>query len=364
MPLTLSIYLDLIRFIASLGVFLEHLSSEPMTSEVIWGQLGRYGAVSVTVFFVLSGYVIAYVSANRENTPGSFIGSRVSRLYSVVIPALVLTYVFDSIGMSLNPELYASHRILWKPESWAGYISSLFFVDEYRIFGFHGISPGTNGPYWSLSFEATYYTIAGLILFTPLRFALPVAMLLLFVAGRTVAALLPVWLLGFYLYRYGGHFKLGLGASLLALLVSATLLLELPAISSLFPVDNWGHYFPWGRGAINRNLSADYLAAGIFAVHLLAARQVANHLKHPFKRAEPVIRWLGSLTFPLYCFHFPALCLFRALSPWPEDSWQNAVFLATAVFALTALLTPLCDLFKVAIRNRISSPAIQVAPKT
>jgi peptidoglycan/LPS O-acetylase OafA/YrhL len=55
--------------------------------------------LAVMVFFVLSGCVIAYTTFQRH--PGDvqkYIIARLSRLYSVVIPALILTGILFFMG--------------------------------------------------------------------------------------------------------------------------------------------------------------------------------------------------------------------------------------------------------------------------
>ena len=61
------------------------------------------------VFFVLSGYVISHVADTRETTPRAFLTARFARLWSVLIPAMLLTIACDVIGRNLghNPAAYA-----------------------------------------------------------------------------------------------------------------------------------------------------------------------------------------------------------------------------------------------------------------
>lgn len=353
MPLALSLYLDVVRFLAAIFVLLDHVSSAPITSNVFWPRLGQYGAISVMVFFVLSGYVIAYVSSTREKTASAYFGSRVSRLYSVVIPALILTFLFDMLGMAIDPDLYKIQKILWKPESWAGYASSLFFVNEYQIFDFGGISPGTNGPYWSLSFEAAYYVVAGLVLFSSVWVAVPAALLIFALAGKTIAALFPVWLLGFFLYRYRDRIKVSRNVAVAGFILSLIALVLLPNIGYRLPNDNFGHFFPWGRAPFNRNLALDYTAALIFGAHLVCARNLAPYITIKSNNIAALIRWFGGLTFPLYCLHYPALCLFRAVRVLPENSWMYVISMLLFVFALTVALTKVSDKLKTWIRERL-----------
>jgi peptidoglycan/LPS O-acetylase OafA/YrhL len=65
------------------------------------------GLDAVMVFFVLSGFVIAYTS-ERESTATIFVASRIARLWSVLLPALLITAVADAIGVWFNPNLYSS----------------------------------------------------------------------------------------------------------------------------------------------------------------------------------------------------------------------------------------------------------------
>src|SRR5579863_8933339 len=342
----LSLYLDLIRFLAALGVLGGHLVSEPFTTEVLWPPLGAYSTASVTVFFVLSGYIIAYVTSTRERSAGAYAISRISRLYSVVLVGLVLTFACDRIGMRIDPGLYQRPNVLAKPESATGYLASLLFVNEYQVFHFGGIAPGSNGPFWSLSFEASYYLIAGLVLFAPRWVGLLASLALLSVAGRTVAALLPVWALGFALYRWRARISLSPTTALVLMPLTALALLGSSHLRHRLPSLNFGLAFPWDRSQRNRDLMSDYMVALIFAMHLAAAQRWLAQRANPGRMLSRIGHGLGTLTFPLYCTHFPALCLFRALSPWPMNSIANAVFLALAAIALAAAITPGCELLK------------------
>ena len=106
MTAALSLYLDLVRFVAATVVLLSHFAY----TRISGGEyliLRRFGADAVIVFFVLSGYVIAYVSTERERTPGEYAINRCARLYSVVFPALIATVILDQMGRVLDPALYA-----------------------------------------------------------------------------------------------------------------------------------------------------------------------------------------------------------------------------------------------------------------
>lgn len=348
-----SLHLHLLRLAAALAVFFEHLASYPFTRDTVWPRLHAYGTIAVTIFFLLSGYVIAYVVSTRERTAKQYLVGRASRLYSVIPIALLLTFVFDTIGMMVNPAFYTIPKVLMKPESWAGYLSSAVFLNEFQVFRFDGISPGTNNPFWSLSFEGAYYLIAGLVLFSRRIIWVPASLLILALAGRTIIALLPIWVLGYGLYHARVRLALPAVASWFAFLASAGFVLALPDIARHLPSDNFGVRFPWGRGPYNRNLVQDYLTAVALSVHLIAARQVLASSVRIHATVKATLEWAGSLTFPLYCIHYPVICLLVAISPWPNTSGVHLAFVGLTTGAVVIGVTPVCEGVKGWLRRRL-----------
>lgn len=353
LPIYVSLYLDVVRFLAALGVFLHHLSADPFSKGIIPGWLSQHGPTCVIIFFVLSGYVIAFVSHERETTAASYIVSRISRLYSVSLVALALTLLLDTVGMRLNPEVYTTRNVHGMPELITGYLSSLFFVNEYEPF--HYISwPGTNAPYWSISFEATYYLLAGLFLFLRRSLAVPLSVLLLFAAGRTIAVLWPLWLLGFALYHFSGRIQLRRSQQIILFFASSAIIFAMPKlIPHLYP-DNFGMCFPWGRKPFNQKILADYVIGLTFAANIVSVHGLLRPYAVVLEHIAPAIRWLGSLTFPLYLLHFPAICFFRAISPARDDSLFNVLFIFFCVTALVIALTPVTERVRGFIRRRLT----------
>lgn len=94
-----SLYLDVVRPVAALVVLLSHVGDQ-------LSFLASAGVQAVDVFFVLSGFVIAHVSASRERDPRVYFISRAARIYSVAIPTLILTVILDSIGLQENAAAY------------------------------------------------------------------------------------------------------------------------------------------------------------------------------------------------------------------------------------------------------------------
>ena len=145
----LSVYLDALRFTAAMVVFLAHASYARLTGGVLPG-FGLLADDAVMAFFVLSGFVIAWTAEKKKHAGlGEYASARLARLYSVAIPALLLTVVVDPIGLRFAPEIYP-------PNVYEGDVpllrlgAALIFCNE---LWFATIRPFSNGPFWSLGYE-------------------------------------------------------------------------------------------------------------------------------------------------------------------------------------------------------------------
>lgn len=360
MSRAMSAYLDLVRFLAAVAVFVGHLSVDALTGGAVWWRLGAYGAAAVAMFFVLSGYVIAFVVDTREKTAGAYVTNRIARLYSVVLIALIVTLACDTVGMALNPDLYG--KVMSKPPELVSYVASLFFIQEFLALGLGGAAPGTNSPFWSLSFEAAYYALAGLILFAPRWLSVPASLVLMATAGNTITALFPVWLLGFLVFHYRAKLAMPRAFALVLFVCSAMAMLIMPFVTWRLGSGHFDLSFPWGRGPFNRQIVYDYVVGVACAVNIVAARALLTDDVALNDTAASIARWLGSLTFPLYCLHFPILCLLAAISPFNLASWPNVFLLVVVPLAMTAWLTPKCDWWKVKIRDALQRPRLASRP--
>ena len=189
-----SLYLDLVRPIAALIVMLSHVSQTALTD----GQMAVFaytGTEAVDVFFVLSGFVIAHVCARGETDWRDYAISRATRIYSVAMPALLLTAAVDAIGLRHDPSIYEAGYQPFTP----GLVlrSVLFLGEQWNSHRF----PGSDGPYWSLGFEVWYYVAFGVFMFAPRGWRWLGAAATLAFIGPKVAVLFPIWLMGVAAYR-------------------------------------------------------------------------------------------------------------------------------------------------------------------
>lgn len=309
-----SIYLDLVRFSAAMIVFVGHLSGVRFSGGMFW-QFGAYMDEAVTIFFVLSGLVIAYVIDTREDDAGSYAVARAARIYSVAVPAILLTVVLDSLGMALRPELYNADWGFSAGNYWRDVIGGVFFVNQ---LWFMDRTVGSMLPYWSLNFEVWYYALFGVLVFAPKRWAIPVVLGMLVFLGPRIASLWPLWLLGVATYHalvrihvpqvLGWVFCLG---PLLVYCAYDLLSRHAGAQDSL-------------EGLLDlRRLSHDYFVGLLFALHLYGFNLISHRFGGILARWQGTIRWVAGATFSIYLLHVPIAQFLTTLTPWPPFAWQT-----------------------------------------
>ncbi|TPG44911.1 acyltransferase [Roseomonas nepalensis] len=321
-----SLYLDFVRFGAALAVFLSHMGQKRLTAGFLW-QAVPYGAEAVMVFFVLSGFVIAYVTDGRENSARQYAVNRAARLYSVVVPALLLTAVLDTIGKALRPDLYTG---AWGYLDWnlpEQFIRALTFTHEVwsPIRG-----PGSNIPFWSLGFEVPYYLIFALAIFArPAWRGLAVGIAVLLV-GPEIAGLLPIWLMGVAAYHVCK--RVSISRSLGKVLLIAPVILW--AINEVY-LWQVGH-FPPGSDRVHH--IDEYLIGALFATHLVGFHTVSDVFAGVLNRCARPIRWLAGATFSIYLYHLPVATFLTTVMGWDAGSWQSRTVLMLGVLPIVLLL--------------------------
>lgn len=343
-----SIYLDLLRLAAALVVFVHHASYARFHGSWLQGLSG-YGHESVVVFFVLSGYVIAYTREHKDHDWRHYAVQRLSRLWSVALPAIALTLALDAVGRSFEPALYADVT-----GGWGRVLASAAFVNEFWI---EGWAAGSNIPMWSLSYEAGYYLLFGVLSFASARWRGPLALLCAAVVGPRLLLLLPAWWLGVVIYRSPRVRQLGVtpGAWLAVAGLVWALALVLGKVGNQYVT--WRLLAvlppPWAplMGHSEAFLSDNLIALGV-------AAHVAGMSAWLRGRGAPagLSRWASRLsraTFPIYLFHYPLLqCLAALAAVWPALALGGVTVLA---LALSAALTEPCERLRQVLRRWLAA---------
>ncbi|TVV72917.1 acyltransferase family protein [Sphingomonas solaris] len=318
-------YLDMWRVIAAVVVVLGHLND--------WSGKGldlfrpAAGAQGVLVFFVLSGFVISHVVTRREGDWRSYAIARGARLYSVALPALVLTFVVDALCAPL-PHWILGDSVTGSPV--LQYAAGVTFLTE--VWGRH-IQIGSNTPYWSMGYEVPFYICFGLAWFLPGRWKwLSLGAVAIF--GPRIAIMGLLWLLG-----AGTQFacrRRWLGARAGAVLFGAAMLSW-----AVFQVLVHRGAIGWSNTPLYwhklRDLPGDFFVAGLFAASILGIDAACRERAVPAALMRGV-QWIAGATFTLYLMHVPIAQAFLSLVPVRLDTAAGKVaLLATILLATLAI---------------------------
>ena len=292
----------------------DRASSHGWGAEVFYAATGL-GHQAVIVFFVISGALVTQsmlrsIAAGRWSL-GAYAIARLTRLWVVLLPILVIVAGLDRLALVLG-----SSGIDGEPYGWIGsagtaatfdtslsaWIGNAVFLQTILVPPY-----GSDGPLWSLAYEAWYYVVAGLLCAawqarrTRLRWIVPIAAAssLAFVLPPAIVMLAPAWACG------------ALFALLKARAASPT------------------RAGTWQKGA----------SGAVFLVCVLSSRaRLGDHrllldyglaisaawLLHAFDRAIIAaslvrgIQWLAARSYSLYLSHCPVIAFVTALSLGPH----------------------------------------------
>ena len=284
-----SALLHAIRWIAALIVLLGHtqMYARQKTGSGAFGleYVGDHAHAGVVLFFVLSGFVIAWsVDKREELTWRKYYVDRFSRIYSVLPIAILFTIIIDSVGGQLS-NAYGNPLLIPQDHYWVR-----LFVNLCSVQGFQGyrVQFGSNPALWSIGYECFYYLVFGLIFFWRQIFhsrimpAIVVVLALFLLAGTIVALYFVIWLLGFLAYRVQKKVALSRGYFWLILVL-------------VIFINHFVVYKALGTIEYLRDFSLGLVVAALFVPVTPSVGAVKVH------------KFFADFSFSLYAFHMPIL---------------------------------------------------------
>jgi peptidoglycan/LPS O-acetylase OafA/YrhL len=347
--------LDGLRGLAATGVLVLHVwmfsygdSHRPPKGllDLTLGEL-RLG---VQLFFVLSGFLLfrPFVGAALD---GVRHGPSLVR-YAIRRAARILPGYWLALGVAFLLLRHLDHPMQIDPAQLPVF---LLFAENHFLETIKHLDP----PMWTLAIEVSFYATLPLAGLLALRLGShrgrQLALTLLIVAGgllSTVLAYTHHWpeTLSTSLLPHLTEFGAGMTA---AVLLHRRTLRPLPAgavavAGVLLIVSNsWWH--ATGSGSVElRNLVGD--APGVAGIALVLATLVAGPWEGVLLARGPA-KWLGSISYGVYLFHFPVIVALRMTDRWPEDSLGRDLL---AVLAITLPAATISWLF-------VERPAIRWA---
>lgn len=360
--------LDGLRAIAVLLVFLAHSGLE----KIIPGGLG------VTIFFVLSGYLITTLMRSEFQRNGriDFSGFYLRRFLRLMPPLFIVV---------LLAALLAEADIISGHFSGSGLLAALFYLGNYHMIwhDFHGVPAGM-GVIWSLAIEEHYY------LFFP-----PLALLLLRKGSKAWSVgLLGLLCISVLAWRYWLVWQ---GASADYLTMATDTRVDAILVGSLMALA----YNPWlptrlapapgARARLTEWIVAS-VCLGILLLtmlyrndifrltlrHTLQALAIAglihlavSHAEHwafGWLSARPLV-YIGSISYTIYLSHH--VILLGLAKHWPQLGWAGLTLLgALLTLAVAEPMRRWVELPCARLRQKLhrktpagtSSPGLMAAP--
>ena len=344
--------LDVLRGPAALLVLAEHwrnllfldfadLESPGVLLKIFYVVTGA-GYEAVMVFLVLSGCVMAHAMRSMRQrsawTWRSYLSARLTRLWIVLIPALVLTACWDQLGMWVggSDSIYKGTgfgHILNDPVAQNSthlvFVGNLAFLQKILVPVF-----GSNGPLWVLSYMVVYY-IAYAALVVALAegntrwWARAVALMgaigLLVFCGTAIAVLFPVWLSGVAAYWLFVRCPFPVRAAVPGFLFG-TVLLAGCIVGSRAGVDLGYVNWVWLVGA-----------SCAVAVYCGLSAKASDRLSQWTRPLKP----LSAVSYSVYLLHVPLLVFVASLlfqdnaDRWNPDARHFAIAIPIAVVTLS-----------------------------
>ncbi|MGY8818127.1 MAG: acyltransferase family protein [Pseudomonadales bacterium] len=324
-----SLLLDFIRAVSAFIVLLAHVQQILVSptwmpfslsgrSDIVPFLYSQIGAIGVMVFFVISGFLIAYSIANNLKksryesfSAKKYFRSRLLRLYPPLIFSQVLVllvfgvfYFFEinsAVSFTTGKELYLARNEF--DFHFVDYAGSFFFLNNIVS----GVSsPIINGPLWSVAQEFWFYIIAGLLVAS---FYQPTMLIpLVLVLGSIISEADVFFLYGFGVWLLGAaaavvHMKKLHQSNIGLLSIVALVALFLWVALLYFNEDSYvraRHQFVFG------------VAFSFILLLLLANKNVLREMACSWYVRK--ISRQAAFSYTLYLIHFPLLLLVWAVT--------------------------------------------------
>lgn len=335
---TFSLYLDLARFLAAVLVVMSHYVRFGILNGSAAAYLPDLGREAVIVFFVLSGYVIAYTAENKKLSFREYAIARCSRIYSVAAPALIIAFAIVFVATKTNGGDVGAKYVIDNAYLYIPF--HLLFLGE--LWNFSEVPPWL-GAYWSLGYEVWYYILFGAIYYLAGAARYFAAILVLAVMGHKLWLLMPVWWTGVFLYRNQERYQPRQKTARIGWFLTLTLLLAYKAAGLDTVLRELGNHI-WGIQSLKLGSSDRYLAD--YAVCLLVG---LNFFFASYAKFDALLSWsrsikaFSSYTFTLYLMHGLVISAWNYFYGNRFPAFFNALLLTALITVVTFVVGMLTE---------------------
>ncbi|ABY46501.1 MULTISPECIES: acyltransferase family protein [Bacillus] len=321
--------LDSLRGLAILGVILYHINFNWMPG----------GFLGVTVFFVLSGYLITDILAiewknNKRIDLKKFWLSRARRLLPGMLIMLIVTLAWITI-------FHSSLLVKMRGDSLAAllYFSNWWYIYHKLSYfdSFSQLSPLNH--FWSLAVEEQFYVVWPFVISLGFYYIKKQSRMILFICLGAIASALAMAIL----YEPGtdpSRIYYGTDTRAFSLLIGAALALIWPSsrlASKIIPQARLILDIIGGVALIiiltmfwKTNQYEPFLYRGGMVLLSIATALLVANLAHPasriaqFLRFRP-LRWMGVRSYGIYLLHYPIITLTTPKVNTGEFSFTRAI---------------------------------------
>jgi len=350
-----SLRIDVVRGVAILLVLLHHFNIAYRLDDTLLGgvfgwdavrAVARNGNYGVTMFFVISGYLI---TSNTERRWAGLAHVSARAFYTLraarILPCLLLLLTVVNLLAAGGVAIFQNRPQGGEPISfWLVNFASLTFWMNVLI-GRDGWLNYPLGVLWSLSVEEVFYLAFPLLCLFLRREARLLAFWALVIVVGPLYRLAHQGDEGGYLYAYAASFDgiaIGCCTALLArkmALRGRALQVLQGAVAAAMAV-----FYLWRPIGQTNILGVTGMAVGT-AILLLGAHERSANPVRCGSRPLLMLGWLGRLSYELYLFHLVVLGLMRTAFPPRATSGDAKLLLLAAFLVLSAGLAALISRF-------------------
>jgi len=323
---SVSFLLDACRILAALIVLVFHAYEQwfPKLCSAD-SVIAKSAHTAVVVFFVISGYVIAFSTSAFNRGALQYANARLTKLSSIVIPALIVTAICQIAIYFLNKDLYVTYT---RSHSFIRYLISGLFSNE---LWFNSSAPPLNSPLWSLSFEFWYYAIFGFWFYskkgiTRVLFTIITCL----IAGPKILLLMPIWIFGCLAFTVP---PIALSNSKKLLFASVLFLLGLISTFSLplYPYKISGEHFYFANQFVTDWIVGICFGTALWLISKVQFFKISKDFLKSFRK-------FADLTFPIYVLHFPLLVLWQSIVGTYTSNFFHVWLAIVGVLIVSSLL--------------------------
>jgi peptidoglycan/LPS O-acetylase OafA/YrhL len=296
-----------LRFFAALYVVLFHTLSElhSADSSSCFGRFIGLGYISVSFFFVLSGYILALVYLKNGNALRAerFWIARFARIYPLFLLTLLLDTPLFFLGHARRLGYHASLIVTSKV-----LLANCLLIQAWKV-----SLRGIDNPNWSLSAEAFFYALFPLIALVLAQRGsktLAIVMLASYVTGLALVLTayqfhLPEQSVKFSPLLHLHEFVVGICSGLLIMRIANEQSLSLSKASNYLLCSSAIAFFLFAMTAhhVPYLLIHDGLLSPLYVIVIVSASSGRGFMQRFLSHPGLVV--LGEASFAIYLLHFP-----------------------------------------------------------